>query len=140
MVDGLTANIDAGASQHMTPAVMAHEVVSGALAGPGEPREGDAEHGGAQNAVGAAGKTLSVQRPVERACVNAVVWIHWACGCQAGADGKGRVLRVDCSHIWGRARYSRLELERGSTVITGCLVRGELTLCDVKGEDRRPHD
>ncbi len=42
----------------MTPAVMAHEVVSGALAGPREPREGDAEHSGAQNAVGAAGKTL----------------------------------------------------------------------------------
>lgn len=76
MVDRLTANIDAGAGQHVTPAVVAHEVVSGALAGPGEPREGDAEHGGAQNAVGAAGKPLAIQRPVQRACVNAVVWIH----------------------------------------------------------------
>lgn len=44
----------------MTPAVMAHEVVSGALAGAGEPREGDAQNAGAQDAVGAAGKTLPV--------------------------------------------------------------------------------
>lgn len=83
----------------MTPAVMAHEVVSGALAGAGEAREGDAENAGAQDAVGAAGKTLPVERPIERARVNAVVWVDRACGCQAGADGKSRVLREDGGHL-----------------------------------------
>lgn len=78
----------------MPATAVTHQVVARALTRATQVTQRDAEDAGAEHAVGAAGKPSAVQRPVERAGVQAVVRADRTCGGQAGADLEGRVLRV----------------------------------------------
>lgn len=84
----------------MAAAAVTHQVVSGALARAAQVAQCDAEDAGAEHAVGVAGEPPAVQRPVERAGVQAVVRAHRTRGGQAGADPKSRVLGVHAGQRW----------------------------------------
>lgn len=84
----------------MAPAVVTHQVVPGLLPRAVEVDQGDAQCGGAQDAVGAAGKAFPVERPVQRAGVDPQFGADGAGGRKAGADGARRVLGKDGRHLW----------------------------------------
>lgn len=96
----LTAHVETGPGEHVPPAAVTHQVVPRALARAAQVAQRNAEHAGTEHAVGVAGKPSAVQRPVERAGVQAVVSTDRTRGRQAGADPKGRVLRMHACHRW----------------------------------------
>lgn len=96
----LTAYVETGTSKHMPPAAVAHQVVAWLLTRAAQVAQRDAEDAGTEHAVGVAGNPSAVQRPVERAGVQAVVRSDRTRGGQAGADPKGRILRMHAGHRW----------------------------------------
>lgn len=97
-----TSNVEAGPGQDVALVVVADQVVSGGLPGGIEPRQGHAEVGWAQDPVQRAGQWLTVQRPEQRAGVDAQVRVDPAAGCQVGAHAQDGVLGVDDGHVWRR--------------------------------------
>lgn len=97
-----TPNVEAGSGQDVALVVVADQVVSGSLPGGVEPRQRHAEVGRAQDPVQRAGQRLTVQRPEQRAGVDAQVRVDPAAGCQVGAHAQDGVLGVDDGHVWRR--------------------------------------
>lgn len=86
----------------MSLVVVTHQVVPGLLPGRVESSQRHAEVGRAQHSVQGAGQLLAVERPEQRAGVDAEVGVHPAAGGQVGAHAKDGVLRVDDGYIWRR--------------------------------------
>ena len=99
----LTANIEAGARQDVSLVVVADQVVARRLPGGVEPGQRHTEVGRAQHSVQGAGQLLTVERPEQRAGVDAKVGVDPAAGGQVGPHAKDGVLRVDYCYIWRRA-------------------------------------
>lgn len=79
---------------------MTHEVVSRLLPGAVEAVKGDTQHVRTHYAVGAAGQTHPVQRPVQRAGEEAELRAQRARSCETGANTEDRILRGDHCYIW----------------------------------------
>lgn len=97
-----TSNVEAGARQDVALVVVADQVVAGRLPGGVEPRQRHAQVGRAQHPVQRAGQRLTVERPEQRAGVDAEVRVDPAAGCQVGAHVQDGVLGVDYGHVWRR--------------------------------------
>lgn len=97
-----TSYVEAGPGQDVALVVVADQVVPGRLPGGVEPRQGHAEVGRAQHPVQRAGQRLTVQRPEQRAGVDAKVGVDPAAGCQVGAHAQDGVLGVDHRYVCRR--------------------------------------
>lgn len=97
-----TANVEAGPRQDVALVVVADQVVAGCLPGGVEARQRHAEVGRAQHAVQRAGQRLAVERPKQRAGVDAEVGVDPAAGRQVGAHAQDGVLGVDHGYVWRR--------------------------------------
>lgn len=84
----------------MSLVVVTHQVVPGRLPGGIEPGQRHAEVGGAQHSVQGAGQLLTVERPEQRAGVDAEVGVDPAAGGQVGPHAEDGVLGVDYCYIW----------------------------------------
>lgn len=91
----------------MSLVVVTHQVVSGGLPGGVESGQRHAEVGRAQHSVEGAGQLLAVERPEQRARVDAEFGVDPAAGGQVGPHAKDGVLGVDDCYIWreGRGRW-----------------------------------
>lgn len=69
----LTTHVETGPGEHVPPATVTHQVVSRTLTRAAQVAQSDAEDTGAEHAIGVAGKPSTIQRPVERAGMQAVV-------------------------------------------------------------------
>lgn len=98
---GPTSDVEAGPRQDVALVVVANQVVARRLPGGVESRQSHAEVGGAQHAGQRARQRLAVERPEERAGVDAQVGVDPAAGRQVGAHAQDRVLGVDHGHVWG---------------------------------------
>lgn len=83
--------------------VVTHQVIAGRLPGGVESGQRHTEVGRAQHSVQGAGQLLTVERPEQRAGVDAEVGVDPAAGRQVGPHAEDGVLRVDDCHIWRRA-------------------------------------
>lgn len=99
----LTSDVEAGPGQDVALVVVTDQVVPGGLPGGVESGQRHAEVGRAQHSVQGAGEPLAVQRPEQRAGVDAEVRMDPAAGGQVGPHAKDRILGVDDSYIWMRA-------------------------------------
>lgn len=79
---------------------MADQVVSRLLLGAVEAVKGDAQGAGAHHLIGAAGQTLPIQSPVQRAGMQARLRAQRARGRQTGADTQDRILGEDLCYLW----------------------------------------
>lgn len=95
----LTSNVEAGTSQDVSFVVVTNQVVSGGLPGSVESGQRHAEVGRAQNSVRGAGEGLTVERPEQRAGMDAEVGVDPAAGGQVGPHSKHWVLGVDDGDI-----------------------------------------
>lgn len=86
----------------MALVVVTDQVVAGCLPGGVESGQRHAEVGGAQHSVQGAGQLLAVERPEQRAGVDAEVGVHPAAGGQVRPHAEDRVLGVDNCYIWER--------------------------------------
>lgn len=103
----LTAHIETGAGQNVAVCAVTHQVVSRLLLGALQAAKGDAQGIRGHQAVGADGHTHPVQRPVQRAGVEARLGSQRARGRQAGADEQDGILRGDHRCIWAtHSRYT----------------------------------
>lgn len=98
----LTPNIKAGARQDVPFVVVTDQVVTGRLLGGVESGQRHAEIGRAQHSVQGAGQLLTVERPEQRAGMDAEVRVDPAAGGQVGPHAKDGVLGVDYCYIWLR--------------------------------------
>lgn len=87
----------------MALVVVTNQVVAGRLLGGVESGQSDAEVGRAQHSVQGAGQLLTIQRPEQRAGVDAKVGVDPAAGGQVRPHAKDGVLGVDYCYIWRRA-------------------------------------
>lgn len=87
----------------MSLVVVTNQVVSRCLPGRVESGQRHTEVGRAQHSVEGAGQLLAVQRPEQRAGVDAEVGVDPAAGGQVGPHAQDRVLGVDDCYIWRRA-------------------------------------
>lgn len=87
----------------MTLVVVTDQVVTGCLPGSVESGQRHAEVGRVQDSVQGAGQLLAVERPEQRAGVDAQVRVDPAAGRQVGSHAKDGVLGVDYRYIWRRA-------------------------------------
>lgn len=99
----LTPDVEAGAGQDVSLVVVADQVVARRLPGGVESGQRHAEVGRAQHSVQGAGQLLAVQRPEQRAGVDAQIGVDPAAGRQVGPHGQDGVLGVDYGDIWRRA-------------------------------------
>lgn len=97
-----TPNVEAGPRQDVALVVVANQVVARRLPGGVESRQRDTEVGRAQHSVQRTWQRLSVQRPEQRAGVDAQVRVDPAAGCQVGAHVQDGVLGVDHGYVWGK--------------------------------------
>lgn len=95
----LTPNVKTGSSQYVSLVVVTDEVVTGRLPGRVESRQRHTEVGRAQHSVEGGGQLLAVQRPEQRAGMDAEVGVDPAADCQVGSHAKHRVLGVDDCYI-----------------------------------------
>lgn len=95
----LTPDVEAGAGQDVSLVVVADQVVPGRLPGGVEAGQRHAEVGRAQHAVHGAGELLAVERPEQRAGVDAQVGVDPAAGGQIGPHVEDGVLGVDDGYI-----------------------------------------
>lgn len=95
-----TPDVEAGPRQDVALVVVANQVVARRLPGGVESRQRDTEVGRAQHAVQRAWQRLSVQRPEQRAGVDAQVGVDPAAGRQVGAHVQDGVLGVDRGYVW----------------------------------------
>lgn len=83
----------------MSFVVVADQVVPRRLPGGVEPDQRQAEVARAQHSVEGAGHLLAIQRPEQRAGVDAEVRVDPAAGCQVGAHAEHGVLGVNDCYI-----------------------------------------
>lgn len=86
----------------MSFVVVTNQVVPGRLSGGVESCQRHAEVGRAQHSVEGGGQLLTIQRPEQRAGVNAEVGVDPAAGGQVGPHEKDGVLGVYDCYIWRR--------------------------------------
>lgn len=82
--------------------VVTDQVVAGCLPGGVEPGQRHTEVGGAEDSVHGAGQRLTVERPEQRAGVDAEVGVDPAAGGQRGPHAQDGVLGIDNCYIWRR--------------------------------------
>lgn len=86
----------------MSLVIVTDQVVTGRLPGGVETGQRHAEVGWAQHSVQGAGQLLTVERPEQRAGVDAEVGVDPAAGRQVGPHAEDGVLGVDYCYIWRR--------------------------------------
>ncbi|KAF3845052.1 hypothetical protein F7725_008215, partial [Dissostichus mawsoni] len=97
-----TSNNSAGSGQDVSLVVVTDQVVAGCLPGGVEPGQRHTEVGGAEDSVHGAGQRLTVERPEQRAGVDAEVGVDPAAGGQRGPHAQDGVLGIDNCYIWRR--------------------------------------
>lgn len=105
----LTADVEAGPGQNQSSWLsVTHQVVSRLLLGAAQVPQGDAEGAVTQHRRAAAGHTLPVQRPVQRAGGHAHLGAQGAPGRHSGADEENRILGRHQGHVWtGQVRHTQ---------------------------------
>lgn len=95
-----TSNVEAGPRQDVALVVVANQVVARRLPGGVESRQRHTEVGRAQHSVQRTWQRLTVQRPEQRAGMDAQVRVDPAAGRQVGAHAQDGVLGVDHGYVW----------------------------------------